>query len=187
VPLDSFLEQLATGERAPGAGSAAALTIAFAASLVAMVARSSLATWPDAAGVSAQALAIADRSARLAPLDADAWEAAAEALRAVSSGKEQAGDGLEAALGRAAAIPLELSELGADIAALGALAAEHCEPAYRADAAAAAALASGATRAAAHLVEVNLTVHRDDQRLARALASADVASDHASRALATIR
>jgi formiminotetrahydrofolate cyclodeaminase len=187
VRLDSFLEQLATAERAPGAGSAAALTIAFAASLVAMVARSSVGSWPEAGGVSAQALAIADRSAPLAPLDADAWEAAAGALRAASSGEEQSAGGLEAALDRAAAIPLELAELGADVAALATLAAEHCEPAYRADAAAAAALAAGATRAAAHLVEVNLTVHHDDQRLARALASADVASDHAGRALASIR
>jgi methenyltetrahydrofolate cyclohydrolase len=151
-----------------------------------MVARSSVESWDEAGGVSAQALAMADRGKPLATLDAYAWEAASEALRAASSGGPADGR-LESALDHAAAIPLEVAELGADVAALAALVAENCEPAYRADAAAAAALAAGATRAAAHLVEVNLAVHRDDQRLARALAAADVASDHAGRALATVR
>lgn len=154
-----------------------------------MVARSSAEAWNEAGGISAQALAMADRGKPLASLDARAWENATDALRAASS-SDGSGEGsawLEEALDRAAAIPLEVAELGADVAALAALVAENCEPTYRADAAAAASLAAGATRAAAHLVEVNLTVHRDDQRLARALAAADVASEHAGRAVASIR
>jgi formiminotetrahydrofolate cyclodeaminase len=161
------------------------LTVAFAASLVSMVARSSAEAWDEAAGVSAQALAMADRSAPLAGLDATVWEAASEALSAAATGDDS--PDLERALDRAAAIPLEIAEIAADVAALAALTAEHCEPAYRADVAAAAALAAGGARAAAHLVEVNLAVHGDDQRLARALASADVAADHARRVLAVIR
>jgi formiminotetrahydrofolate cyclodeaminase len=163
--------------------------VAFAASLVAMVARSSGDAWNDANGISAQALLIKHRAVPLAATDAEAWQAASESLRAATadSGEDAGGTRLEQALERAAAVPLEVSELAADVAALAALVAENCEPAYRADAAAAAALASGAARAAAHLVEVNLAVHGDDQRLARALASADVAADHAGRVLASIR
>ena len=61
--LDEFLERLATGGGAPGGGSAAALSVAFAASLVAMVARCSRDSWKEAAGVAAQAGVIADRAA----------------------------------------------------------------------------------------------------------------------------
>jgi formiminotetrahydrofolate cyclodeaminase len=155
-----------------------------------MVARSSQETWSDAAGIAAQALALQARAAPLARTDARAWEAASAALRAAADGDGGAETGrssLEKTLERAAAVPLDVAELGADVAALAALVGEHCEPAYRADAAAAAALAAGGARAAAHLVEVNLAVREGDPRLARALASADVASDHAGRVLATIR
>ncbi len=154
-----------------------------------MVARSSRGgPWKDVDGVGAQALAIRQRAAPLAATDAAAWEEALGALRAAEERGAESRDGsLETALDRAAAIPLEVAELAADVAALAALAAEHCEAPYRADAAAAAALAAGAARAAAHLVEVNLAVHGNDQRLARALASADVAADHAGRVLASIR
>jgi methenyltetrahydrofolate cyclohydrolase len=154
-----------------------------------MVARSSGEAWDDANGISAQALTIRHRAAPLAAADAEAWEAASEALRAAAEGdgSTEGGGALEAALDRAAAIPLEVAELGADVAALAGLVAENCDPRYRPDAAAAAALAAGAARAAAHLVEVNLAVHKEDQRRARALASADVAADHAGRVLAAIR
>jgi methenyltetrahydrofolate cyclohydrolase len=153
-----------------------------------MVARSSRESWDEALGASAQALAFMDRAAPLAHADAEAWEAASDELRAVGDGEGKPADGrLQTALGRAAAIPLDVAELAADVAALAALVGEHCDPAYRADTAAAAALAAGGARAAAHLVEVNLGVSASDQRLARALASADVAAAHADRVLATIR
>jgi methenyltetrahydrofolate cyclohydrolase len=124
-----------------------------------MVARSSDDVWDDAQGISAQALLLRHRTAPLAAQDAEAWEAAKEALRAATEGNVPAGSPpLQTALGQAAAIPLEVAELAADVAALAALVAENCEPSHRADAAATAALASGAARAAAHLVEVNLAV-----------------------------
>ena len=162
--------------------------MAFAASLVAMVARSSGDAWNDAEAISAQALLLRHRATPLAAQDAHAWEAAKDALRSATDGNVAPGSQpLQTALGQAAAIPLEVAELAADVAALAALVAENGEPQYRADAAAAAALASGAARAAAHLVEVNLAVHKEDPRLARALASADVAAEHAGRVLSTVR
>lgn len=193
--LTAFLDELATRERAPGGGSAAALTVAFAAGLVAMVARSSRSMWPDAAGVAAQALTFQDRASSLADSDAAAWEEALSALRAaaeppvdeVERNGAQRNFALEQKLERAAAIPLEVAEIGADTAALAADAGTHGDLAYRADASAAAALAAGGTRAAAHLVEVNLGIRPGDERLARARASADAATEAAERLLASVR
>ena len=154
-----------------------------------MVARSSSGSLPDDAGISAQALVLQDRAITLARTDAEAWDEASDALRAASDPDnvpERRGL-LEQALDRAAAIPLEVAELGADAAVLAALAAERCEPSVRADAVAAAALAVGGTRAAAHLVEVNLGVRPGDPRLERARATEQAAADSARRVLAAIR
>src|SRR3990170_1425793 len=78
--LADFLEQLSAGGGAPGGGSAAAVSIAFSASLVGMVARCSRDSWPEAAGVAAQAQAIRDRAVTLAQTDAKVWEDALSAL-----------------------------------------------------------------------------------------------------------
>jgi formiminotetrahydrofolate cyclodeaminase len=185
--LDDFLDRLAAGGRAPGGGSAAALTVAFAAGLVAMVARCSRETWDEAAGVASQALAIRDRAARLSHDDAEAWQVATDALRQAGEGSGRGDRELERKLERAAALPLEIAELGADAATLAALVGEYCDGAYRADAAAAAALAAGGAGAAAHLVEVNLAVREGDERLARARASERAASEAAQRTLASVR
>jgi formiminotetrahydrofolate cyclodeaminase len=191
--LTAFLDALAARERAPGGGSAAALTVAFAAGLVAMVARSSRDVWDDAPGVAAQALTLQDRAGSLTHSDAEAWDDALAALRAAADPTEGDGNGargdleLERKLERAAAIPLEIAELGADTAVLAAHAGEHGDLAYRADAAAAAALAAGGARAAAHLVEVNLAIRPGDERLARARTSETAAAEAAERLLAAIR
>ena len=182
--LDELLARVAADGRAPGSGSAAALTVAFAASLVSMVARCSRESWADALGVVAQAKVISERATELANTDGTAWEAALEALREAEVGRpsdDRRDFSLEQKLERAAAAPLEIATLGADAAALAALTAERGNGTYRADAAAAAALAAGGARAAAHLVLVNLGVRSDDPRLARALASEQVANDIAAR------
>lgn len=187
--LDDFLERIATGEQAPGGGSAAALTVAIAAGLVAMVARCSRESWTEAGGVAAQALAIRDRAGPLANADAAVWDEAVAALRGASDSKGGGkGDAaLELALERAAAVPLEIAQLGADVAELAVHAAESCDGEYRADAAAAGALAAGGARAAAHLVEVNLGVREGDVRLQRARASVQAAAAAAERVLASVR
>jgi formiminotetrahydrofolate cyclodeaminase len=185
--LDDFLAQIAASERSPGGGSAAALTVAIAAGLVAMVARCSHGSWPEGPGVAAQAIAIQERVAPLADTGAEAWD---EALVALENAGERGSIGdfeLERKLELAAAVPLEIAQLGADVAALAVLASERCEGAYHADAAAAAALAAGGARAAAHLVRVNLTVRDGDDRLRRAHASEQAAQDAAERALRLIR
>jgi methenyltetrahydrofolate cyclohydrolase len=193
LSLTAFLDSLATRERAPGGGSAAALTVALAAGLIAMVARSSREIWDEAPGVAAQALTLQDRAASLTRTDAEAWDNALVALRAAAHPAENHVNGtrgdleLERKLERAAAIPLEIAELGAATALLAAHAAANGDLAYRADAAAAAALAAGGARAAAHLVEVNLGMLPGDERLARARASEKAAMEAAERLLAAIR
>ena len=110
------------------------------------------------------------------------------ATRRTASGDDPRRDfALEQKLEAAAAAPLEIASLGADAAALAALAGEHGDATYRADAAAAAALAAGGAAAAAHLVRVNLGVRASDPRLARALASEQAAHDVAARLLESTR
>lgn len=189
LELGDLLDRLSADGLAPGGGSAAALTVAFAARLVAMVARCSP-TWGDAPGVLAQANAIGERAVELAHTDAHAWEEALVALRdaeANESTDPRRDFALEQKLEAAAAAPLEIASLGADTAALAALAGDHGDATYRADAAAAAALAAGGATAAAHLVRVNLGVRSADPRLARALASEEAAQDVAARLLESHR
>jgi formiminotetrahydrofolate cyclodeaminase len=163
--------------------------VAFAAGLVAMVARCSRGSWEDASGVAAQSIAIRERAAHLARTDADAWQQATAALhKAGDEGADKRRDfELQHKLRRAAAVPLEIAELGADAAELAALVGEYCDGAYRADAAAAAALAAGGASAAAHLVEVNLAVREGDETLLRAKASEQAAAEAAQRTLASVR
>jgi formiminotetrahydrofolate cyclodeaminase len=155
-----------------------------------MVARCSRDSWEDAGGVAAQAQAIVDRAVVLAQADAKVWEEALSALHDAQgddSADAKRDFQLERKLEEAAAVPLEIAELGADAAALAALAGERGDGTYRADASAAAALAAGGARAAAHLVQVNLAVRPGDTRLVRARASEQAASEAADRLLAPIR
>jgi formiminotetrahydrofolate cyclodeaminase len=177
--LGEFLERLAAARRAPGGGSAAALTVALAAGLVTMVARSSRNSWNDAIGVAAQAQALVERVMPLVEADAFAWEQAAAALEETGAGNEI----LERKLEAAAAIPIQIAEAGADTAALAELVADRGEGAYRADAVAAAVLAAAGAQAAAHLVAVNLSVQEGDERLARVRRSAEAAAEASRRAL----
>jgi methenyltetrahydrofolate cyclohydrolase len=181
--LGEFLSSLAARERAPGGGSAAALTVALAAGLVSMVARSSRATWTDAGAVAAQAASILERIKPLVRADADVWETALAELRAAAEGETTEERALERKLEAAAAVPIAIAEVAADTASLAELAADRGDGAYRADAAVAALLAAAAAQAAFHLVEVNLAVRGSDARLAEARGSAESAATAAARAL----
>src|SRR5439155_24134578 len=109
------------------------VTTCFAASLVAMAARGSRDSWPEAGGVAAQALALGARAAPLAEEDAAAWIAALAALRGDEPDPERK-------LARAAEVPLLIAEAAADVGELAALTAEFGDGTFRGDATAAALL-----------------------------------------------
>ena len=69
-PLERFLERLASAEPAPGGGSAAAVTAAVAAGLVAMAARLSDGRLDDADAIAATADGLRRRALALADDDA---------------------------------------------------------------------------------------------------------------------
>jgi formiminotetrahydrofolate cyclodeaminase len=170
LTVAEWLDELARPEPVPGGGSALAFALASAASVLAMAARAS-----ESGGLTAQAEALRARTAALAQLDADAYQAALaargthEALRADRRDWE-----IGQAFARAAEPPLEIARAGADVAELAAQLVQVGEPRLRADALAAAALAAAAARGAVTLVSANLTASEGDPRVAEAeqLASA---------------
>jgi len=161
-------------EPALAGGPLAAHVTASAAGVLAAIARASNG-WPEGRGVAAQAQSLHDRAAPLAELSARAYEHALGA------------EGGDYALGRAyadaAEPPVRIAETAGDVAALGVHVAEHCDPARRADAIAAALIAVGCVRAAAELVAVNLTVAVGDERVRRL----NLLAEEAARTVETAR
>jgi methenyltetrahydrofolate cyclohydrolase len=180
VRLREFLDEVAAEGRTPGGGSIAALVTALAAGLLAKVARASAATWPEAAGIAAQAESLRARASPLVQADADHYEAA---LRARGQSGEGQGARLDFALGqayaKAAEPPLEIGQVASDVALLAVTVAQNGDPALRADAVTAALLAAAAAKAGAELVAVNLTASADDPRV---LGAAKVAEEAARAA-----
>jgi methenyltetrahydrofolate cyclohydrolase len=183
--IGDFLDTLSGPEPTPGAGSAAALVVAMAAGLVTMVARASKTHWDEAGGAIGQAEAFRARVAPLAQADAEVYAEALGALRRPTDLEERYRDQkLQAALERAAEIPLKITEAGSDLACLAALLVENGNPEVRADAAAASVLAEGGARAAAKLVEINLGATEDDPRVRHVRSLVAVAAEASERALA---
>jgi formiminotetrahydrofolate cyclodeaminase len=183
--VEEFLDELARDTPVPGAGPASAVVTAAAAALTAMAARASFETWPDAGGVAAQAESLRARAVRLADEAADALTAVlAERSGAGGERAEMRDFRLGRTLHRAAAVPLSIVEAAADVALLASHTADHCAGDVRPDATAAAFLAHGAARAAAHLVEINLATVAGDERVKRAdglVRAAGAAADEAAR------
>jgi formiminotetrahydrofolate cyclodeaminase len=182
-----LLERVAAAEPAPGGGSVLAIVAALAAGILAMAARASAdEDWPEAGGVAAQAEQLRARAAPLAQLDAETYEhalAAREEASALPADKRDWEIGK--AFAAAAEPPLQIARVAADIAALAEEVASRAHRSLRADALAAAALASAVARASAELVAVNLTATEDDPRVLEARAQADAAERSAAQAFAT--
>lgn len=164
--VEELLAHLAAETASPGGGLAAGVCVAMAAGLVAGVARLSGESWDGAGAALAQAERLRSRVAPLAGLNVEAYEAAMAELAARDGGESEERDArIEAALTRAAEVPLTIAEAAADVAELAALVGENGVVAQRADAAAAAILAEAAARAAERLVAVNLTTAAGDPML----------------------
>jgi methenyltetrahydrofolate cyclohydrolase len=176
LPLRTFVDQLAAEEPAPGGGSAAALAVTMAAALIAKVARGSP-SWLGRDSIVAQAERLRQRTAPLVQADADAYEEALAALNLPNALEPEVRNmAIGQVLSRAVEVPLAIADAGADVAVLAAVAAEHGTLDRRADAVAAAQLASSGAQVAAQLVAVNLVVPPEDDRVRRAWAVAEVAS-----------
>jgi formiminotetrahydrofolate cyclodeaminase len=184
APLGDVLGRIASEVPSPAGGSAAAIAVALGAGLTAMCARNSGGGWPDAGGATAQAEALRSRIEPLAQADAEAYEEALTAFRLPEQLEPQIRNAtLGGALERAAAVPLAIAEVGADVADLAAYLARHGNPNVRGDAVAGAVIAEAGTRAAAHLVRINLGTNPEDPRVSRAVAAAAAAVEAAQRAL----
>ncbi len=183
--VSALLDLFARAGRGPAAGSAAALVTAAAAALLAKVARTSGSVWEDAEAAAAQAESLRARVAPLAQVDAEVYAAAVDRL-APTGGQdsEQRDFQLGRALTAAADVPLRITDAAADVAELAALVAERGNPALRPDAVGAAMLAEASARTAAHLVEVNLAVGDDDERIRRCHGAVDAAAAALQRTLA---
>ena len=183
--LREFLDEVAAEGRTPGGGSVAAIVTAMAAGLLGKVARGSADTWPDAAGIVAQAESLRSRSAPLVQAVADRYEAA---LQARGQSGEGQGARLDFELGqayaKAAEPPLEIARTASDVAMLALTVAENGDPALRADAVTAALFAAAAAKVGAELVAVNLTVSPDDPRILEAAKVAEEAARAAEAARA---
>jgi formiminotetrahydrofolate cyclodeaminase len=180
LTLAEWLDELAAPRAAPGGGSALAFACANAAAVLSMAARVS-----KDAGLAAQAEALRARTAPLAQLDADTYEAALvvrDAARELEPAQRDWQIGQ--AFAKAAEPPLEIARAAADVAELAAALAAGGADAVRPDAVAAAGLAAAAARGAVALVAVNLTTVDGDPRLAEAERLADAAESAAARAAA---
>jgi formiminotetrahydrofolate cyclodeaminase len=153
--IDPLLDALASDQPAPGGGSAAALVGAMAAALCAKVAHLS-----GDGGAAAQAAAFCRRLTSLADEDARLFATALSELELRNDDFK-----LGRALEQAADAPLRIVEACVDVAVLAASLAERGASERQPDARSAAALAAGAARAAAVLVEVNLGVSDADERV----------------------
>jgi len=186
-PVRGFLDQLAARTPAPGGGGAAAVTGAMAAGLVAMAARFSARQLPEAGELAEEADRLRRRLAQLAEEDAQAYAAVLEALRGpgeAGSGEQRETQWREALLG-AAIVPLEIAEIGAQVALMAARLAETGNPNLRGDAVTGAVLAAASARSAACLENINVKrggLEPDlSRRAARAAADASNAAGEAGQ------
>jgi len=156
-PVRGFLDQLAARTPAPGGGGAAAVTGAMAAGLVAMAARFSATRLPGASDLADQADELRRRAADLVEADAVAYAAVLDA---------PPGQRREVLVG-AAAVPLEIAEIGARVARMALRVAEAGNPNLCGDAVTGAVLAAASARSAACLVDINVRLGGLDPELSR--------------------
>jgi methenyltetrahydrofolate cyclohydrolase len=169
--LGGFIDGLAAGTAAPAGGSAAALAVALAAALCAKSARLShrQLTVAKADQLTREAEHIRAAAASLIDADALAYREVIKQMRLAAGQRSAGGQGsygaggtagpgadVATALSSAAEVPLRVTELSAQTAALAAVLASDGNPSLRGDAACAAQLALAGGVAAADLVRINL-------------------------------
>jgi methenyltetrahydrofolate cyclohydrolase len=170
LPLNEFLELVASSGPAPGGGSVAAVAVALAAGLAGMAARLSTDQLADASELADRADASRRRVAPLARADSEAYGRVLDAYRLPRQpDSETRMKHLREALSGAADVPLAIAEAGSEVADIAARLVEEGNPNLRGDATAAVFLAEAGVRAATVLVEINLSsANVEDDRSGRA-------------------
>ena len=167
LPLGRFMDMVASREPAPGGGASAAVAVALAAALTAMAARFSQDHLADAETIADRAEELRNRVMPLAQADAAAYGRVLDAYRTPRD-DEKRRRRIREALSEAADVPLSIAEVGVEVAGNAARLVEEGNPNLRGDAVTAAALAKAGVRAAATLVEINVSAGgADDDRLSR--------------------
>jgi formiminotetrahydrofolate cyclodeaminase len=185
--LDAYLKRLASKEAVPGGGSAAALTGALAAALVAMVGRIGAA---PIEGLVPEADALREELAEARSLDEAAYAAVitAQALPkgtdAESSARRRA---LDETLARAAQVPLETAGLSLKVLRLADRLARIPKSALASDVGCAAELAYAALAACAYNVRVNHRYMREGPIVREQAAALVKYEGEASQILARVR
>lgn len=169
-PLALFTQELASASPAPGGGTAAALSGALGASLVAMVCRLTIGR-KNYAHVSADFEAMLSRADALREELLDLMQQDADAYSAVMSAyqlpketdvqKETRQSAIQNALKQAAEIPLRVATASAQVVELSELAAAKGNKNAASDAGAGALMAEAGLRAAMLNVEINLALIQD--------------------------
>jgi methenyltetrahydrofolate cyclohydrolase len=184
-PVGQFLDQVAARSPAPGGGGAAAMTAALAAGLVAMAARFSAAHLPGAGDLAVRADQLRCRAAELVDEDAQAYGRVLDAFALPQDAEDGERDRrVREALERAAAVPLQMTEIAAQVATMAARVAGAGNPNLRGDSVTAAILAAASARSAACLVDINVALGGLSTglpaRAAQHVAAADAAAQQAT-------
>jgi formiminotetrahydrofolate cyclodeaminase len=168
LPLGRFVDMVASREPAPGGGASVAVAVALAAALTAMAARFSADHLADAETIADRAEELRNKVMPLAQADAAAYGRVLDAYRTPRDDEEKRRRRIREALSEAADVPLSIAEVGVEVAVNAARLVEEGNPNLRGDAVTAAALAKAGVRAAATLVEINVSAGgADDDRLSR--------------------
>lgn len=165
LSIDAFTEALASDAATPGGGSAAALSGALAASLVAMVANLTAEQTETLAQIAADAESRRQSLVRLVDDDAAAFDRVLAAFRLPKETpelKEARSREIQAAYRAAADVPLAVCREALEILALAGQVAELGNPNAVSDAGVAALLAASALEGAALNVEINLGSIKDE-------------------------
>src|SRR5829696_7390270 len=164
LPLEAFLDLVASGEPAPGGGSVAAIAVALAAGLSGMAARLSAGQLANADGLADRADIARRRVAPLASIDAESYGRVLDAYREPDS--ETRSKRVSDALSGATDVPLAIAEIGNEVAGIAARLVEEGNTNLVGDAITAVLLAEAGVRAAVTLAEINLSAaNLDDDRL----------------------
>ncbi len=175
--LREVIADIAASTPAPGGGSTAALACALAAALTEMVAAF------REAPASGRAAEMRERALALAERDLDSYPPVMDAVR-LPVDDERRPDAIARALSDASAVPLEVAQIGAELAELAARLTEDANLHTAGDGAVAAVLAEGVCQASATLVALNLKGTADvrQEQAAQLVVDASAARRRALRA-----